>query len=376
MRYFQIGLLSLLFLFIVSLPGCKKKESPAAKIRMAKVDRGKIAQTVVATGKIQPLYQIEIRSKSGGTVRAIFVEEGDYVTKGQKLMEISPESSPTEQVQARQELHTAEVEVHQAEDRLHIAQDLYDKKLTPEQTYNDAQRDLERAQARLSAAQAQWALIQREQIGNTESKTSKSDADIIRSSTTIAAPISGIIFNRAVDVGASVTPTTSASGGTVVMTMGDDSEIEFRGDIDEADIGKMQVGLEVNLSVQAYPGKTFKGTMTHISPVGKVNSDEKQTVFSVRARMDNVEKQLRVGLTATAKVVVDQRDSVPILDEMALNYKGDTIMVKLVTDTVKAVTEDRIVKIGISDGIRTEITEGLQGGETVSLGAAEEKKED
>jgi HlyD family secretion protein len=373
-KYVTTILLCLLVLGLTN--GCKKKVSPAAKIRMAKVERGKIAQTVVATGKVQPLYQIEIRSKSGGTVRAIFVEEGDYVAKGQKLMEISPESSPTEQVQARQELHTAEVEVHQAEDRLHIAQDLYEKKLTPEQTYNDAQRDLERAQARLSAAQAQWALIQREQIGSASAKSSGGDADIIRSSTTIAAPINGIVFSRAVDVGASVTPTTSASGGTVVMTMGDDSEIEFRGDIDEADIGKMKVGLDVNLSVQAYPGKTFKGTLTHISPVGKVSSEEKQTVFSVRARLDNSEKQLRVGLTATAKVVVDQRDSVPIIDEMALNYKGDTIMVKLLTDTIKAISENRIVKIGISDGIRTEITEGLEGGEVISLGAIEEKKED
>jgi len=244
----------------------------------------------------------------------------------------------------------------------------------PEQNHLDAERDVERAQARLSAAESEWALIQREKIG--ASGGDKKDMDIVRSSTTIVAPINGIIFTRAVDAGASVTPTTSASGGTVVMTMGDDSEIEFKGDIDEADIGKMKVGLDVDLSVQAYPGKTFKGKVTHISPVGKVDEDEKQTVFSVRALMDNNDKLLRVGLSATAKVVVDQRDSVAIVDEMALSYKGDSVLVKIVTDTVKAVTKDRLVKIGISDGIRTEIIEGLEGGETVSLGAVEEKKED
>jgi HlyD family secretion protein len=364
----------LLFSFALVLIGCKKEPSAASKIRMTKVERGTITQTVVATGKIQPLHQIEIRSKSGGTVRAIYVEEGDYVTKGQKLMEIAPESSPTEQVQARQELSTAQVELQQAEDRARIAQELWEKKLVPEQNHLDAERDVERAQARLTAAESEWALIQREQIG--EHKMDEKELSIVRSSTTILAPINGIIFTRSVDVGASVTPTTSASGGTVVMTMGDDSEIEFRGDIDEADIGKMRTGLNVDLSVQAYPGRTFKGKLTHISPVGKVDEEEKQTVFSVRARMDNTEKLLRVGLSATAKVVVDERDSVAIVDEMALSYKGDSVLVKLVTDTVKATTKDQVVKVGISDGIRTEITEGLEGGETVSLGAVEEKKED
>jgi HlyD family secretion protein len=363
-------LLSLSMLFSA---GCKKEESKTAKLRTAKIERGNLVQTVVATGRIYPLHQIEIRSKSGGTVRKIYVEEGDFVTAGEKLLEISPEASPSEQVQARENLRTAEVEVKQAEDRMRISKELFDKKLVPEQSFLDAERDVERAHARLSAAESEWALIQREKIGETDKRGQ--DQEIVRNSTTIAAPISGVIFTREVDVGASVTPTTSASGGTLVMTMGDDSEIEFRGDIDEADIGKMKVGINVNLNVQAYPGKEFKGVLTHISPVGKVDKEEQQTVFRVRARLDNSEKQLKVGLSATAKVVVDSRDSIPIVDEMALNFKGDTIFVKLVTDSVKGKTEERIVKVGISDGIRSEIKEGLEGGEIVSLGTVE-KKED
>lgn len=353
------------------LPGCKPNSKNAQRLRLSKVERGDLSQTVVATGRIQPLHQIEIRSKSGGTVRAIYVEEGDWVRSGQKLMIIAPEASPTEQVRARHELNTAEVEATQAEDRLRIARELYEKKLLPEQDYLDAQRELERTQARLAAAEAESALIQRERVGQTES-----GSDFVRSSTTVVAPINGIIFTRSVDVGASVTPTTSASGGTVVMTMGDDSEIEFRGDIDEADIGKMQVGLDVRLSVQAYPGRFFKGTVTHISPVGKVDQDEQQTVFGVRAKIENPGKQLRVGLTATARVVVDERKNIPIVDEMALNFRGDTIFVNLVEDTVSAATTERVVEVGISDGIRSEVTAGLEGGEFVSLGTVVPKEED
>lgn len=374
----KIGKAILISVMMISISilifGCSKRDSTKGKLRLSTVERGDIAQTVVATGRIHPLHQIEIRSKSGGTVRAIFVEEGDSVSVGQKLMEISPEASPTEQVRARQELKTAEVELQQAEDRLRISRELFEKHLGPEQNFLDATRDVERAQARLSAARAEWALIQRERIG--EPGQEQDRLDIVRSSTTITAPINGIIFERAVDVGASVTPTTSASGGTVVMTMGDDSEIEFRGDIDEADIGKMRVGLDVNLTVQAYPGRIFKGSVTHISPVGKVDSEERQTVFGVRARVDNPDKLLRVGLTATAKVVVDQRTDVPIVDEMALNFRGDTVFVNIVTDSASSTTEERIVEVGISDGIRTEVETGLEGGETVSLGSVVEEDKD
>lgn len=351
--------------------GCRQNPKNQPRIKMSKVERGDLSQTVVATGRIQPLHQIEIRSKSGGTVRAIYVEEGDFVTKGQKLMDISPEASPTEQVRARQELNTSEVEVKAAEDRLRIARELFEKKLVPEQDYLEAQRDLERAQARLAAAEAEWALIQRERIGY-----DGEGSDFVRTSTTVVAPISGLIFVRNVDVGASVTPTTSASGGTVVMTMGDDSEIEFRGDIDEADIGKMQVGLGVRLSVQAHPGRFFRGKVTHISPVGRVDQDEQQTVFGVRAQIDNPEKLLRVGLTATARVVVDERKDVPIVDEMALNFRGDSTFVNLITDTATTATVERFIEVGISDGIRSEVTAGLEGGEFVSLGSIVRKDEE
>lgn len=322
-----------------------------------------MTQTVVATGSIKPLHQIEIRSKTGGTVRKFFVEEGDWVTAGQRLFEIAPEASPAEQVRAREDLRTSEVEVHQAEDDLRISRELAEKSLVPEQNLRDAERVLERAKARLSAAQAEWALIQREQIGDR-----KGDMEIVQTSTTVVAPITGLIFTRELDEGASVTPTTSASGGTVVITMGDHTKIEFRGDVDEADIGKLKIGLTTNVTVQAFQGRTFSGEIYHISPVGRYSDKEQQIVFNVKATVDNAEGLLKVGMSATSRIVVDERKDVPILDEMALFFKGDSAFVKIVTDTSSYATEDRPITVGISDGIRTEVTSGLVGGEIVSAG--------
>ena len=358
----------------LTVTACKKAESNTAKLRTAVVERGDIVQTVVATGRIRPLQQIEIRSKSGGTVRKLYVEEGDFVQKGQKLFEIAPESSPTEQVRAREALRNAEVQVRESEDKLRITKELYDKKLAPEQDYLEAQRAIDRAHAGLAAAEAEWALIQREQLG--EAMSDDRNLDIVRTSTTVLAPISGLIFTREVDEGASVTPTTSASGGTLVMTMGDDDRLEFRGDIDEADVGKMRLGIEVAVSVQAFPGQSFKGAVSHISPVGRLDADEeRQTVFGVRARVDNPEKLLRVGMSATAKIVVDESKDVPIVDEIALVFQGDSTFVRIVEDSLKNKTRLQQVKLGISNGIRAAITEGISGGEVISLGSVEPDKD-
>ncbi len=346
--------------------GCKKDIEAKPQQKLSTVERGDMTQTVVATGSIKPLHQIEIRSKTGGTVRKFFVEEGDWVTAGQRLFEISPEASPAEQVRAREELRTSEVEVRQAEDDLRIAKELADKNLLPEQNLRDAEREVERVKARLSAAQAEWALIQREQIGDR-----KGDMEIVQTSTTVVAPITGLIFTRELDEGASVTPTTSATGGTVVITMGDHTKLEFRGDVDEADIGKLKVGLTTNVSVQAFQGKTFDGQIYHISPVGRYSEKEQQIVFNVKATVDNSDGNLKVGMSATSRIVVDERKDVPILDEMALFYKGDSAFVKIVTDTVAGTTEERAVTLGISDGIRTEVTNGLNGGEIVSAGTVQ-----
>ncbi|MBI5059884.1 efflux RND transporter periplasmic adaptor subunit [candidate division KSB1 bacterium] len=366
-------LLGLLLTGFTGPLGCKHADSTAAKLRTAVVERGDIVQTVVATGRVRPLQQIEIRSKSGGTVRKLYVEEGDFVEKGQKLFEISPESSPSEQVRAREDLRNAEVQVRETEDKLRIAKELFDKSLSPEQDYLEAQRAVDRAHARLAAAEAEWALIQREQLG--ESQSEDKNLDIVRTSTTVLAPISGLIFTREIDEGASVTPTTSASGGTVVMTMGDDEKLEFRGDIDEADVGKMRLGIDVAVTVQAFPGKPFTGTITHISPVGKLDADEdRQTVFGVRARVENPEKLLRVGMSATAKIVVDESKDVPIVDEIALVFQGDSTFVRIVEDSALAKTRLQVVKLGISNGIRASISEGLSGGEVVSLGNSDEDK--
>ncbi|MBK6767079.1 MAG: efflux RND transporter periplasmic adaptor subunit [bacterium] len=365
MAVFRLSLLAVLLVITVS---CKQDAASKPKLKIASVERGDMTQTVVATGSIKPLHQIEIRSKTGGTVRKFYVEEGDWVKAGQRLFEITPEASPTEQVRTREELRTAEVEVQQAEDDRRVAKELADKKLLPEQNLRDSERSLERAKARLSAAQAEWALIQREQIGD-----QVGDMAIVTTSTTVVAPITGLIFTRELDEGASVTPTTSASGGTIVITMGDHTELEFRGDVDEADVGKLKSGLKAAVTVQAYQGRTFDGAIYHISPVGRYSDKEQQIVFNVKATVKNEEQALRVGMSATARIVVDERKDVPIVDEMAVFFKGDSAFVKIVTDSVTGATEERTITLGISDGIRTEVTGGLNCGEIVSAGAVSEE---
>ncbi|MBU1937296.1 efflux RND transporter periplasmic adaptor subunit, partial [bacterium] len=320
---------------------------------------------------------IEIRSKAGGTVRRIFVEEGDRVNPGDNLMEISPEASPAEQIRTREELRQAEVDLDKKQDELDISRELWEKKLLPERDFLNAQHAYDAALARYSAARAEWDLL-RQKEGKDAYQAKGVDLNdeihqMVRTSTIVRAPIAGLILSRNVDEGSSVTPVSSASGGTVVMTLGDDSELEFRGDVDEADMGKLRVGIPVQITVQSYPDSVFEGTLSHISPVGKINADQNQTTFAVRATVEDPHHILRVGMSTNARIVVEERTDILLLDETALIYEDRDAFVKLVLDSAKQETEKCTVKLGISNGIKTEITEGLKEGDKVLTGTFEEK---
>jgi len=358
----------------VAIRGCRTNGDSQIE-NTATVERGNISKTVMATGKIEPLYKAEIKSKIGGLINQFYVEEGDRVTVGQKLVEIIPGATPVEMVQARTEVKAAAYDKLAAERHYLRTKELKDQKLISLEKYDQAKASYDTAKARFYAAMAQLRVL--EQGSNVESlaesieisdqdrrEIDKETREAIASMTLIA-PISGIILSRDTDKGSAVIPISSAYGGTVIMTLADVSEKHFRGDVDEADIGKVHLGLPARIYVEAYPDEPFKAELTHISPRGR----EKEDIinFEIKATVSDQENRLRVGMSADAELILEEHENVLVIPEGAIIYEDGKTFVNIQDDSVEEGMRKAEITKGISDGLRTEVLSGLEEGQVVVL---------
>ena len=363
-----------LVLSFVAIRGCRTGGDSQIE-NTATVERGNISKTVVATGKIEPLYKAEIRSKIGGLINQFYVEEGDRVTVGQKLVEIIPGVTPVEMVQARTEVKAAAYDKIVAEKQYLRTKELKEQKLISSEKYDRDKANYDTAKVRFYAAMAQLRVL--EQGSNVESLVEGievSDQDRLEieketreaiASMTLIAPISGIVLSRDTDKGSAVIPISSAYGGTMIMTLADVSEKHFRGDVDEADIGKVHLGLPARIYVEAYPDEPFKAELTHISPRGR----EKEDIinFEIRTIVSDQENRLRVGMSADAELILEEHENVLVIPEGAVIYEDGKTFVNIQDDSVEEGMRKVEITKGISDGLRTEVLSGLEEGQVVVL---------
>lgn len=363
-----------LVLSFVAIRGCRTGGDSQIE-NTATVERGNISKTVVATGKIEPLYKAEIKSKIGGLINQFYVEEGDRVTVGQKLVEIIPGVTPVEMVQARTEVKAAAYDKIVAEKQYLRTKELKEQKLISSEKYDRDKANYDIAKARFYAAMAQLRVL--EQGSNVESLVEGievSDQDRLEieketreaiASMTLIAPISGIVLSRDTDKGSAVIPISSAYGGTMIMTLADVSEKHFRGDVDEADIGKVQLGLVARIYVEAYPDEPFKAKLTHISPRGR----EKEDIinFEIRTIVSDQANRLRVGMSADAELILEEHKNVLVIPEGAVIYEDGKTFVNIQDDSVEEGMRKVEITKGISDGLRTEVLSGLEEGQVVIL---------
>jgi len=341
--------------------------------RTAAVERSDISQTVIATGKIEPKARIEIKSKIGGIVTRFFVEEGDQVKTGQILAEIIPGSTPIELVRARDEVKNAAFTRENAKKLYERANRLLEQRLISEQDYYDIKTTYETSNSRFYSAMAQLQVLERgsnasditEEIQLTEQdkKEIAREAEEALHSMSLVSPIDGIVLSRDTDEGTTVTPISSAQGGTVIMVLADVRRVLFKGDVDEADIGKVKEDTPVRIHVEAYLDKTFDGRLYKISPLGR----EKNNVvnFEVEAEVEDPEKLLRVGMSADAEIVLRENFNVLVIPEGTVNYDEDQTYV-FVVDSLSTDGKKRIdITVGISDGIITEVLSGIEEGQDV-----------
>jgi len=358
--------------------------------KLAKVERGNLAKSVVATGKIEPITKVEIKSKASGIVKKLYVDYGDKVTKGQVLAELDKEEIQARVDQARAQLEGSSASLNGTRADLERAkvdaegpdvpllkrayeraQGMAKDGVVSASALDDAEKNYEMALNKQNVSKAQLQVLQAK-IGQAQGQVAQDRANLKQLEeelgyTTIESPIDGIVLSRDVEIGDAVSSIlVLGSLATLVMTLGDTSEVYVKGKVDESDIGKVYLGQPARIKVESFKDKTFTGKVTKISPMG-VEKDN-VTTFEVRVSINNPEGVLKAMMTANAEIILEEHKNVLQIPEGSIIYDKDKKASIEVPDPKGKEGKRKVaVNIGISNGAKTELLQGLKEGDQVVL---------
>ncbi|HEX7119763.1 MAG TPA: efflux RND transporter periplasmic adaptor subunit [Longimicrobiales bacterium] len=321
--------------------------APAVEaVRMELVDRA------LAIGTIEPEVEISVKSKVSGVVRRRFAEVGDYVEAGDPLLEIRPDPTPLELVEARRQLELREIELDNRRREIERQRELKERGLLSEREYDATRQAFAEAEVQLQIARERLALLE-------QGKVTIADTRI---ETVVKSPIDGFILEEMVEIGDPVVPLSSYQEGTVLLTMADMSDLIFRGTVDEIDVGRLKEGMPVVIRVGALPQAEIRGVLDRISL--KAKKEENATTFPVEIRLTETSgATLRAGYSANAEIIIERRDSALAIPERVVTFEDDGAWVTVLK--ADGTTEKRAIETGLSDAIHIEVVSGLEEGEKV-----------
>jgi HlyD family secretion protein len=358
--------------------------------KLAEVERGDLARVVVATGKIQPLSKAEIKSKASGIVKKIYVDYGDRVKTGQVLVELDRVQLEAAERAAKANLQAAEAARNSAQAALERnkvdaegpdvpflklsmerAEKEFKEGVVAKSVVEDAQKNYQLGLNKMMSAQANLA-VSRAEIAKAEgmlaqSKAALDNAEEDLRNSTILSPIDGLVLSRDVNVGDAVSSIlVLGSQATPIMTLGDVSEVYVQGKVDEADIGKVYLNQPARIVVESFKDKKFTGKVTKISPLGK--EKDNVTTFEVRVSIANSTGELKAAMSANAEILLEEKKNVLMVPEAALIYdKERKASVEMPDAKADNGRKKVAVKLGISNGVKTEVLAGLNEKQQVVL---------
>jgi HlyD family secretion protein len=315
----------------------------------ARVERGRVERIVVATGTVEPEKEIEVRPRIAGIIEVIHVEAGDTVERGQVLVEIERDLLDAQVREAEAALRETQVELRFARIELDRSQELERGGAASQQKRDDARSRYELAQAGVARAEAQLQTL----------STQLSYARVV-------SPLAGRVLDVFVEEGSAVSPVTAVTGGTLLLSLAGTAKLRLEGLVDENEVARVALGQPARIRTEAFPDRDFRGVVTEIAPVG--TRIQNVTYFEVEIEIADDDAQvLRPRMSGDAEIVTGVVEDALVVPETALRYRGDAIYVEVVTPGPEPQTQVRDVEIGIVDGSRVQVVNGVSEGEEVRL---------
>jgi HlyD family secretion protein len=358
--------------------------------KLSKVERIDLARSVVATGKIEPVTKVEVKSKASGIIQKLTVNVGDVVHQGQVICELDKNDLQPRLREAQANLGMAQASLNSSKAELERykveaagtdlpflkrdmerARSLFQEKLMAQSVRDDAEKNYEMALNRQQSAVVNLG-VARANIAKAQAQLEQIQAQLARAeedlrNATIVSPFDGVVLSRDREVGDAVSSIlTMGSGATLIMTLGDLREVYVKGKVDESDIGKVYLGQPARITVESYKDQKFDGKVTKMSPMG--TEKDNVTTFEVRVSISNESRKLMATMTANAEIMLEERKGVLAVPEGAIVYKKDkSTEVEIPDPTSDKGKRSVAVVTGISNGSKTQIVKGLNEGQQVLL---------
>lgn len=335
----------------------------------------KLEVSIEASGVIEAISSVEIKSKASGEVLFLGAEVGDFVDKGFMLAQIDQRTANNIVDQTKSDLEAAKVRLLNAESQYERGIQLHKNSSISDKDFEDIKENY---------AQAKSTLVRNE--------VSYENAKISLDDTEVKSPIDGTVISRPVEVGQVISSPTSAFGeGSILMTMADLSKVRVRALVDEIDVGKVSIGQDVSIKVAAYRDKEFIGTVSKIEP--KAYIQQNVTTFPVLIDINNEDNLLLIGMNTDVVIQILERDVSLSVPTMSLRTRKDIYTASAVLgiekEKIDLFLKDKVegenfnkfivikdskkgpyltwVKVGVSDLYNVEVIEGLNKGDVVYI---------
>ncbi len=367
-----------LFITILYLYGCGSSSSDNNNTQYYKKQETQTKQlelSIEASGIIEAISSVEMKSKASGEILFLGAEVGDYIDKGFVLGQIDQRTPKNILDQSKSDLDAAKVRLTNAESQYERGNELHKNGNISDKEFEDIEENF---------AQAKSTLVRTE--------VTFENAKIALDDTVVRSPVSGTIISRPVEVGQVISsPTSAVGGGTLLMTMADLSKVRVRALVDEIDVGKVTIGQSVSIKVAAYRDKEFYGVVAKIEPLARI--EQNVTTFPVLIDINNDENLLLLGMNTDVVIEILNEEVSLSVPSMSLRTRKDIYsaasIVNIPKETVDTFLKDKVsgenfnkfivikdsgngpsltwVQIGLSDLSNVQILSGLDLGDTVFI---------
>ena len=321
-----------------------------------------IEKRAVATGKVEPRDEVLIKPQISGIVSEIYKQAGDMVRQGEVIAKVKviPEMGALNSAESR--VNVAKINLEQIQRTYDRVKQLFDTGVVSKDEYEKSEAELAKAKEEVQNAKDNLEIIQ--------NGIASRNAEL--SNTQIRATITGMILDVPVKVGNSVIQSNTFNDGTTIASVADLNDMIFRGKVDETEVGRLKENMPVKLTIGALQDISLDATLEYVAPKG--TEENGVVMFEIKAATKIPQDLfLRAGYSANAEIVIDRRAGVLTIPESTITFEGDKTFINVFTSDTTAkdnqVFEKKEVKLGLSNGVNVEVTEGLKGDENIK-GAA------